>query len=89
MKNSYTKQQLGELQQKILKHIFNCTADSENASHIAKALGLKQPTVYESIQSLIKDRFLQSIKQVHRRGERVLQVTHKGAVTASYVRNSL
>ena len=82
MKNSYTKQQLGELQQKILKHIFNCTADSENASHIAKALGLKQPTVYESIQSLIKDRFLQSIKQVHRRGERVLQVTHKGAAAA-------
>ena len=89
MKNSYTKQQLGELQQKILKHIFNCASDSENVSHIAKAIGLKQPTVYESIQSLIKDRFLQSKKQVHRRGERILQVTHKGACCCSYARNSL
>ena len=82
MRNSYTKHQLGELQQKILKHIFNCTADSENASHIAKALGLKQPTVYESIQSLIKDKFLQSKRQLHKRGEKALQVTHKGAAAA-------
>jgi DNA-binding MarR family transcriptional regulator len=82
MKNAYTKHQLGELQQKILKHIFNCTADSENASHIAKALGLKQPTVYESVQSLIKDKFLQSKRQSHKRGEKVLQVTHKGAAAA-------
>ena len=82
MRNSYTKHQLGELQQKILKHIFNCTADSENASHIAKALGLKQPTVYESIQSLIKDKFLHSKRQLHKRGEKALQVTHKGAAAA-------
>lgn len=82
MKNSYTKHQLGELQQKILKHIFNCTADSENVSHIAKALGLKQPTVYESIQSLVKEKFLRPKRQLHRRGERVIQVTHKGAAVA-------
>jgi DNA-binding MarR family transcriptional regulator len=82
MEKSYTQHQLGELQQKILKHIFNCTADAENASHIAKALGLKQPTVYESVQSLIKDKFLQSKRQSHKRGEKVLQVTHKGAAAA-------
>ena len=31
--------ELGELQQSILKHIFECTSKSENANHIAKALG--------------------------------------------------
>jgi hypothetical protein len=82
MKNSYTKQQLGELQQKILKHIFNCASDSENVSHIANALGLKQPTVYESIKSLVENEFLQSKKQLHKRGKRILQVTHKGAAAA-------
>jgi hypothetical protein len=82
MKNPYTKHQLGELQQKILKHIFDCTSESETVSHIAKVLGFRQPTVYESIQSLIENKFLEPKKQLHKRGKRVLQVTHKGAAAA-------
>ena len=82
MESPYTKHQLGELQQKILKHIFECKSESENVSHIAKVLRLKQPTVYESIQLLIKDKFLQSERQLHRRGEKKIQVTHKGAAIA-------
>ena len=82
MKIPYTHQQLGELQKKILKHIFNCESESENVSHIANSLGLKQPTIYESIKSLTKNKFLQSKKPLHKRGEKALEVTHKGAAAA-------
>jgi hypothetical protein len=47
--------ELGELQQKILKHIFECTSKSENVSHISKSLSLAQPTVFKSVQSLLQE----------------------------------
>jgi DNA-binding MarR family transcriptional regulator len=82
MPKPYTHPQLGDLQKKILIHIFNCNSESENTFHIANSLGLKQPTVYESVKSLIENEFLQSKKQLHKRGEKILQVTHKGAAAA-------
>ena len=74
----YTK--LGELQQKILKHIFTCKSKTENTSHIAKSLGLKQPTVRKSVESLIKEGYLKP-KQKHKRAEKVLQLEYKGAAS--------
>ena len=69
--------ELGELQQKILKHIFECTSKSENASHIAKSLGLAQPTVFKSIQSLLQENYLES-QQKSKRTEKTLTLTDKG-----------
>jgi DNA-binding MarR family transcriptional regulator len=72
---------LGELQQKILKHIFECTSESENANHIAKSLGLAQPTVFKSIQSLLQENYLES-QQKAKRTEKTLTLTGKGAAAA-------
>jgi DNA-binding MarR family transcriptional regulator len=76
----YTSE-LGELQQKILKHIFECTAKSENANHIAKSLGLAQPTVFKSVQSLLQENYLES-EQKSKRTEKTLTLTEKGAAAA-------
>jgi DNA-binding MarR family transcriptional regulator len=73
--------ELGELQQKILKHIFRCTAKSENVSHIAKSLGLAQPTVFKSVQSLLQENYLES-EQKSKRTQKTLTLTDKGAAAA-------
>lgn len=73
--------ELGELQQKILKHIFECTSESENANHIAKSLGLAQPTVFKSIQLLLQENYLES-EQKGKRSEKTLTLTEKGAAAA-------
>ena len=73
--------ELGELQQKILKHIFECTAKSENVSHIAKSLGLAQPTVFKSAQSLLQENYLES-EQKATRTQKTLTLTEKGAAAA-------
>jgi hypothetical protein len=77
---AYTKR-LGELQQKILKHMFECTAETDNPNHIAKKLGIKQPTVYESVSLLMKDHYLKA-EQKHKRGPKLLTLTDKGAAAA-------
>ena len=77
---SYTKV-LGRLQQKILKHILECTAESENTSHIADSFRLKQPTVHKSVQSLIDNNYLE-FEQEHPHTEKKLTVTPKGAAAA-------
>jgi DNA-binding MarR family transcriptional regulator len=73
--------ELGELQQKILKHIFECTEKSENANHIAKSLRLAQPTVFKSVQSLLQENYLES-EQKSKRREKTLTLTEKGAAAA-------
>src|SRR5918992_3033005 len=73
--------ELGELQQKILKHIFECTSKSENVSHIAKSLGLAQPTVFKSVHSLLQENYLES-EQISKRTEKTLTLTDKGAAAA-------
>jgi DNA-binding MarR family transcriptional regulator len=77
---AYTNR-LGELQQKILKHMFECTAETDNPNHIANELGIKQPTVYESVQLLMKDDYLKA-EQKHKRGPKSLTLTDKGAAAA-------
>jgi DNA-binding MarR family transcriptional regulator len=76
----YTKQ-VGNLQQKILKHIFVCKSKTENATHIAKSLDLAQPTVRKSVESLIKEGYLKATQQQHKRAEKVLALTYIGAAT--------
>lgn len=61
--------------------MFNCTAESENVSHIAESLGLKQPTVHKSVQSLIENYYLE-YEQKYKHGEKRLMATHKGAAAA-------
>jgi predicted transcriptional regulator len=75
----YTKQ-LGDLQQKILKHIFECQSKTENATHIPKSLDLAQPTVRKSVESLIKEGYLNATQR-HKRAEKVLALTYIGAAT--------
>jgi hypothetical protein len=77
---AYTNR-LGELQQKILKHMFECTAETDNPNHIANELGIKQPTVYESVQLLMKDDYIKA-EQKHKRGPKLLTLTDKGAAAA-------
>jgi DNA-binding MarR family transcriptional regulator len=73
--------EMGELQQSILKHIFECKSKSENANHIAKSLGLAQPTVFKSIQLLLKENYLES-QQSTKHTEKKLTLTDKGAAAA-------
>jgi hypothetical protein len=92
---------LGNLQQEILKHFFECkfiraigrlTQDHESVSHIARSLGRAQPTVFKSIQTLMKNNYLSSVKYwslyeypIESRttgGLRVIYPTDKGAAAA-------
>lgn len=77
---------LGNLQERIIKHMVECRLESENTNHIGKALGLSQPTVFKSIQSLEKDNFIQT-KQEFQRGKRTLTLTDKGAAVALFSGN--
>jgi DNA-binding MarR family transcriptional regulator len=72
---------LGELQQRILKHIFECSERSENVNHIAKSLRLAQPTVFKSVQSLLQENYLES-EQKSKRTQKTLTLTDKGAAAA-------
>lgn len=74
----YTR--LGDLQQKILKHIFTCKSKTENTTHIAKSLRLAQPTVRKSVESLINEGYMDA-KQKHKRAEKMLELTYKGAAS--------
>ena len=71
---------LGDLQQKILKHIFTCKSKTENTTHIAKSLRLAQPTVRKSVESLINQHYLNG-RQEHNRSEKILELTPTGAAS--------
>ncbi len=79
-------EKLGTLQKKIIEHMVKCTLESENTNHIGKALGLSQPTIFKSIQSLEKDKFIQT-RQEYERGKRTLTLTDKGAAVALFSGN--
>jgi predicted transcriptional regulator len=75
---SYTRE-LGELQQKILKHMVECKEESqETVNHIAERLNLAQPTVFKSVQLLIEGNYVES-HQEYKRGPKILILTDKGA----------
>jgi len=80
--------ELGEVQQKILKHFFECGEKLENVSHISKALGILQPSIQRSVGELIRNHYL--IKDTkYSRGKKHLLVTDKGAATAIFLGISL
>ncbi len=74
----YTR--LGDLQEKVLKHIFTCKSKTENTTHIAKSLGLSQPTVRKSVESLRRKGYLNA-KQKYKRAEKILGLTPRGAAS--------
>ena len=43
---------LGNFEQKILRHLFECKEKDESASHISRQLDTLQPAVFRSIKSL-------------------------------------
>jgi hypothetical protein len=85
----YSPQELGELQKQILKHFFLCKEDKrpESVSHIAKELRVLQPSVYRSVDLLVKEKYLLKEDDFTRKSgqkyvERDLIVTGKGAAAA-------
>jgi hypothetical protein len=80
--SSYKIIELGEVQQKILRHFFDCKdKEPETVSHISTKLGLLQPSVYRSVDLLVKEEYL--IKEgKYARGGKELIVTEKGAAAA-------
>ena len=72
--------QLSELQQRILKHFFACTEKTDTVSHISKEINSLQPAVFRSVNSLIKDNYLE--KERKSGGEKIVKLTDKGAATA-------
>ena len=79
---------LGKVQEKILKHFFQCDiVIPEGVSHIAKSINLLQPSVHRSVSSLIKNKYLVKENDRYRKNgkmyfEKALFVTDKGAATA-------
>jgi hypothetical protein len=80
--SSYKTIELGEVQQKILRHFFDCKdKEPETVSHISTKLGLLQPSVYRSVDLLVREEYL--IKEgKYARGGKELIVTEKGAAAA-------
>jgi hypothetical protein len=78
----YKLVELGEVQQKILRHFFDCKdKQPESVSHISKSLRILQPSIYRSVDLLIKEHYL--IKEgKYARGGKELIVTEKGAAAA-------
>ena len=69
---------LGRLQQKILRHFFECKEKDESASHISRELDTLQPAVFRSIKSLISEGYLTKVEG-YRGGEKLINLTPKGA----------
>ena len=70
-------QELGYLQQEILKHFFTCREKTETVSHISKQVKSLQPAVFRSIASLIKQGYLVKEKDI-KNVEKYLRLTPKG-----------
>jgi hypothetical protein len=84
----YSHAELGALQKQILRHFFLCKENKpESVSHITKALRVLQPSVYRSVDLLIKEKYLLKEKEFSRKSgqkyvEKDLIVTGKGAAAA-------
>lgn len=73
--------ELGDLQQKILKHLIECQDNGESVSNVSKELQTLQPAVFRSIKYLIDNGYLTKDKR-YRRGEKLVSLTSKGAAAA-------
>jgi DNA-binding MarR family transcriptional regulator len=73
--------QLSDLQQKILKHVVECTDKNESVSHVSRELNTLQPAVFRSIKSLINEGYVK--KEGDYTGNiKLLSLTEKGAAVA-------
>jgi hypothetical protein len=80
--SGYTTFRFGELQERILKHFFDCKDDiPESVNHISHILGVVQPAVFKSVSLLIKEGYLVKDPE-YKDGKKVLLVTDKGAAAA-------
>jgi DNA-binding MarR family transcriptional regulator len=79
--SSYSPLELGAVQQKILKHFFECEEKYENVSHISKALGILQPSVQRSVGYLVKNNYLTKDPE-YIKGRKALLLTEKGTAAA-------
>jgi hypothetical protein len=84
----YIGPKLGELQERILNHFFQCESKQvEGINHISKAINAKQP---RSIDYLVTNKFLQQDSQRAREKgnkffEKPIYITDKGAAYAVVV----
>jgi len=74
---------LGELQQKILIHLFERCNDVITGTYLAKEFKVKQPTIAKSVRALSKSRYV-NIEKIESaiNGEKSLRLTDKGAAAA-------
>jgi hypothetical protein len=72
---------MGELQQKVLNHFFNCSYDSETVRHLSRTHGVLQPAIFKSVNLLKKNKYLTKDKKFFS-GRKKLFVTDKGAAAA-------
>jgi hypothetical protein len=80
--SGYNRISLGDLQQRILKHFFECRDEiPESVNHIAHSLGVVQPAVFKSVNLLIKDNYLAKERE-YKNGRKALIVTDKGAAAS-------
>jgi DNA-binding MarR family transcriptional regulator len=77
----YSPLELGAVQQKVLKHFFECVEKHENVSHISKALGILQPSVQRSVAYLVKNDYLTKSSE-YSKGRKALFLTEKGTAAA-------
>jgi DNA-binding MarR family transcriptional regulator len=75
------QEQLSNLQQKILKHIVECTHKNESVSHISRELNTLQPAVFRSVKSLIEEGYVKKEGDYTGR-KKLLSLTEKGAAVS-------
>jgi DNA-binding MarR family transcriptional regulator len=84
----YIGPKLGELQERILNHFFQCESKRiEGINHISKAINAKESSVSRSIDILLYNKFLQEDpKRAREKGnkffEKAIYLTDKGAAYA-------
>ena len=83
----YIGPKLGELQEKILNHFFQCNKRIEGIDHISKAINAKEPSVSRSVDDLLNNKYLQEDpKRAREKGnkffEKAIYVTYKGVAYA-------
>jgi DNA-binding MarR family transcriptional regulator len=80
--SGYNRIGIGELQQRILRHFFECQDQiPESVNHIASSLGVAQPAVFKSVKLLIDNKYIVKDPE-YKSGRKALVVTDKGAAAS-------
>lgn len=83
----YIGPKLGELQERILNHFFQCDKRIEGIDHVSKAINAKEPSVSRSVHDLLNNKYLQEDeKRAREKGNKFFEkanyVTAKGIAYA-------